>query len=116
MSGADAEISNTDLLTAIDASDQAALAALYDRYNVPAYQLAYLLLGEREAAEEAVLAVFLHLWRRPDSYDPGTGGVRAWLLTSIRHTATARKRASRALLRHESCSPGLEIEHRRKET
>jgi len=115
VSGVDAEISDTDLSTAIGARDQAALAALYDRYHVPAYQLAYLLLGEREAAEEAVLAAFLHLWRRPESYDPGIGGVRAWLLTGIRHTATARKRASRSLRRHESCAPDLEIERRQKE-
>ncbi len=82
MSGVDTEISDTDLLTAIDARD---------RYNVPAYQLAYLLLGEREMAEEAVLAVFLHLWRRSGSYNPTTGGVRAWLLTGIRQTATAMR-------------------------
>ncbi len=113
MSGVDTEISDTDLSTAIGARDQAALAALYDRYHVPAYQLAYLLLGEREAAEEAVLAVFLHLWRRADSYDPGSDGVRAWLLTGIRQTATARKRASRAILRHESCSSGVGIEQHR---
>jgi len=92
--GVDAEISDTDLLTAIDARDRTALAALYDRYNVPAYRLAYLLLGERETAEEAVLAVFLHLWRRPGSCNPATGGVRAWLLTGIRQTATAQKRVS----------------------
>ncbi len=116
MSGVDAEISDTDLSTAVGARDQAALAALYDRYHVPAYQLAYLLLGEREAAEEAVLAVFLHLWRRPDSYNPGIGGVRAWLLTDIRRTVTNWKCVPPTLLRHESCSPNLEIERRQKET
>ena len=116
MSGVNGEISDTDISTAIGARDQAALAALYHRYHVPAYQLAYLLLGERETAEEAVLAAFLHLWRRPDSYDPGSGDVRAWLLTGIRRTATNWKRMPPMLLRHESCSPDLEIERRQKET
>ncbi len=113
MNGADGETSDTDLVMAIVAGDQVAFAALYDRYHVPAYRLAYLLLGERETSEEAVLAVFLHLWRRASSYDPATGSVRSWLLTDIRRTATNWKRVPRTLLRHESCSSGVGIEQHR---
>ncbi len=113
MKRADREMSDTDLVRAIGAGDQVAFAALYDRYHVPAYQLAYLLRGERETSEEAVLAVFLHLWRRASSYDAATGSVRSWLLTDVRRTAINGKRAPRTLLRHESRSTGVGIEQRR---
>ncbi len=116
MNRADREMSDTDLVLAIGAGDQVAFAALYDRYHVPAYQLAYLLLGERETSEEAVLAVFLHLWRRASSYDPATGSVRSWLLTDIRRTATNWERVPRTLPRHESRSSGVGIAQRREET
>ena len=113
MKRTDGERIDTDLVRAIVAGDQVAFAALYDRYHVPTYQLAYLLLGERETSEEVVLTVFLHLWRRASSYDPATGSVRSWLLTNIRRTAINWKRAPRTLLRHESRPSSVGLEQHR---
>ncbi len=89
------------LLTAIVARDQVAFAALYDRYSIPAFRLAYQLLGERGAAEDVVQEVFLAIWRRAAGFDAGRGNVQAWLLTSVRHAAVSRLRGKHGRARFD---------------
>ncbi len=84
------EPSDTALLRRITEGDQAAFAALYDRYNLLAYHLAHQLIGEHEGAEAEVLGVFLNLWQRRNGPDPARVGVRAWLLTSLYHARQGR--------------------------
>lgn len=89
------------LLTAIAAHDQVAFAALYDHYSIPAYTLAYYILGERGAAEDVVQEVFLAIWHRASSFDQTRGNVRAWLLTSVRHAAISRMRGKQGRARFD---------------
>ncbi len=86
------------LLVAVAAGDHAAFAALYARYHAPLYRHAYRLLGEREAAEDAVQAAFLNVWRRAVGFDPARGAARAWLFASTRNAVTdaLRRRAVHA--------------------
>jgi RNA polymerase sigma-70 factor (ECF subfamily) len=86
------------LLVAVAAGDHAAFAALYARYHAPLYRHAYRLLGEREAAEDAVQAVFLNIWRRAADFDPARGAARSWLLVSTRNAVldAVRRRAVQA--------------------
>ena len=51
------------LMADLAAQDLGALAALYDRYGRLAYTLAYRILWEAEAAEDAVHDAFLLAWR-----------------------------------------------------
>ncbi len=65
-----------------------ALATLYDRHGRLAYSVAYRVLGDGPAAEEAVQDAFLTLWKKANTFDPNRGaGVRAWLLTIVRNVA-----------------------------
>jgi len=65
-----------------------ALALLYDRHGRLAYSVAYRVLSDGPAAEEAVQDAFLTLWKKAGTFDPGRGaGVRAWLLTIVRNAA-----------------------------
>ena len=86
------------LLARIAAGDQVAFAALYDRHSTPLYRRAYRLLGQREAAEDAVQTAFLNVWRRAGTFDPARGDAGAWLMVSVSHAAIdqLRGRAGRA--------------------
>jgi RNA polymerase sigma-70 factor (ECF subfamily) len=63
-------------MTGIARGDHPALLALYDRYGRIAYGLAYRILGEAGAAEEAVQDASLRVWRRASTFDASRGSVR----------------------------------------
>lgn len=73
------------LMAGLAAQDLGALAALYDRYGRLAYTLAYRILGEPEAAEDAVHDAFLLAWRGAGSYRRERGSARGWLLSIVHH-------------------------------
>ena len=76
-----------ELIAAVARGDHPALLALYDRHGRVAYGLAYRILGEAGAAEEAVQDAYLRVWRRASTFDASRGGVRSWLLTIVHHCA-----------------------------
>jgi RNA polymerase sigma-70 factor (ECF subfamily) len=84
---ADPDVADDQLIAAVARGDHPALLALYDRHGRIAYGLAYRVLGEAGAAEEAVQDAYLRVWRRASTFDPSRGGVRSWLLTIVHHCA-----------------------------
>ena len=76
-----------ELITAVAGGDHPALLALYDRHGRIAYGLAYRILGDAGAAEEAVQDAYLRVWRRASTFDASRGGARSWLLTIVHHCA-----------------------------
>jgi RNA polymerase sigma-70 factor (ECF subfamily) len=81
------ELGDTELLLAIACGDQPALLALYDRYRGISFGLAYRILQEAGAAEEAVQDAYLRVWHRAATFDTARGRVRPWLLTIVHHCA-----------------------------
>lgn len=81
---------DAELLFHIARGSRPALAALYDRYAKLLLSLAQRLLGTRSHAEDLVHDLFLEVWNRADSYDPGRGSVRTWLLLRLRSRALDR--------------------------
>ena len=61
-----------ELIRAVVRQDPAALMALYDRHGRLAFALAYRILGDPGAAEEAVQDAFMLVWRRAATF------VRFW--------------------------------------
>lgn len=94
--------SDEALLVAIAGREERAIAALYDRYGGLAYSLAYRILGERGAAEDAVQEAFLSVWRRAASFAAERGSVRAWLLSIVHHRAIDRLRGKTGRARHDA--------------
>jgi RNA polymerase sigma-70 factor, ECF subfamily len=76
-----------ELITAVASGDHPALLTLYDRHGRIAYGLAYRILGDAGAAEEAVQDAYLRVWRRASTFDASRGGARSWLLTIVHHCA-----------------------------
>ncbi|TAN32413.1 sigma-70 family RNA polymerase sigma factor [bacterium] len=78
-------VADHELITALAAGSQDALAALYDRYSRLAYGIAMRILGDPGRAEDAVQEAFLNVWNGAGSFDPQRGSLRAWLLTAVRN-------------------------------
>lgn len=96
-----AEAGDDQLIAAVVARDPTALMALYDRHGRLAFAVAFRVLDDPGAAEEVVQDAFLLIWQRADSYDPARGsGVRAWLLTIVRHRAIDARRRVAGRPRH----------------
>ncbi len=79
----------------LERKDDQALAALYDRYGVAVYSMAYRVLGTKESAEEVAQDVFLYVWKHPSMWDPQRGKLISWLLTVTRNRAIDRLRKER---------------------
>lgn len=82
-----AEQTDTMLLAAMHRGEEAALAALYDRYATPIYSLALRITGERDAAQEVTQDTFLRAWNHAGTYDEARGACGPWLFTIARRRA-----------------------------
>jgi len=71
--------------------DQAALVRLYDSTNRLVYGLILRIVPDRDTAEEVLLDVYLHVWRKGETYQAGKGSALGWL------SMIARSRAIDAL-------------------
>src|SRR5262245_49514993 len=71
--------SDEELMQHLAAGQQEALGSLYSRYARLIFHLAARRL-DRPAAEDIVQEVFLAVWRRADTFDPGKGAFRPWVL------------------------------------
>ncbi len=78
------DLSDLDLLERVTERDAAALSALYDRYGRRVFALGARILNDPISCEEVTQDVFLSIWRRSASYNPGKGRFTTWLF-SIAH-------------------------------
>jgi RNA polymerase sigma-70 factor (ECF subfamily) len=76
--------------------DSAAFTILYDRHRRLAFGLAYRLLDNSAAAEDAVQDAFLSLWRSAGAFQPQRSTARAWLLSIVHHRAIDQLRKARS--------------------
>jgi RNA polymerase sigma-70 factor (ECF subfamily) len=84
---------DADLVAALVAGSQDALAALYDRHATAIHAAALRITGDRQTAEDVVQDVFLALWNRAEQFDPNRGSLAAWLGAIARNRAVDRLRA-----------------------
>lgn len=75
------------LLRLIAAGDEQALAVFYDRHKGPVFSLALHVLGDRPAAEEATLDVFVKIWKQAAGFREEQATARTWLASIARHHA-----------------------------
>jgi RNA polymerase sigma-70 factor, ECF subfamily len=87
-----AQEDDVELLKAIAAKDEAALAQLYDRYRVILFGLLMRILNNREEAEDVLQEVFLQVWRKAEDFDEERGRPFTWLVTLGRSRGIDRLR------------------------
>ncbi len=91
-----ANLSDAELLHAIAARDDAAVACLYDRYRLILFGLLLRILNSREEAEDVLQEVFLQIWRRAGDFDEERGQPFTWVVTLARSRAIDRLRVLNA--------------------
>jgi RNA polymerase sigma-70 factor, ECF subfamily len=87
-----AQVDDVELMKAIAARDEAALAQFYDRYRVIVFGLLMRILNNREEAEDVLQEVFLQVWRKAGDFDENRGRPFTWLVTLGRSRAIDRLR------------------------
>ncbi|HYE14661.1 MAG TPA: sigma-70 family RNA polymerase sigma factor [Pyrinomonadaceae bacterium] len=85
--------SDAALLVAVSRGDEAAFAALYDRYSPILLGLLLRILRSRAEAEDVLQEVFIQVWRQAGQFDPARGRPFTWLVTLARSRAIDRLRA-----------------------
>jgi RNA polymerase sigma-70 factor (ECF subfamily) len=89
---------DADLVVAIAAGKDAALATLYDRFHRQCFSFALRILAVEGDAEEAVQETFVRVWRSAGQYDAARAGVGSWVLSITRNLCIdeLRRRRRRA--------------------
>ena len=64
-----------------------ASTAFVRRFQHRVYGLAFTILGDRKAAEDAAQETFARVWRHANAFDPRKGAVTTWLLTIARNVS-----------------------------
>jgi RNA polymerase sigma-70 factor (ECF subfamily) len=82
-----AHLSDEALIALVARRDEAALAALYDRFGRLAYGLALRVLRDRSLAEDAVQEAFMSVWRTADRFVAGRAKASSWILTFVHRRA-----------------------------
>ena len=102
------ERDDAELVRAVGAGDREALRELYERFGGILFGTALRVLGDRQAAEECTQDVFVAVWKRASTYDPGRASVSTWLLTIARNRTVdlVRRRAARPADPHAEVETG----------
>jgi RNA polymerase sigma-70 factor (ECF subfamily) len=99
---------DAELAAGIRSRDPAAMEALYDRLGRQAFGLAYRILGEAGAAEDAVQEAFLTVWRQSEKVDAARGKLTSFVLTVVHHKSIDALRARKGqMMRQVSLDPVL---------
>lgn len=86
---------DVDLVRAMAAGNQNALAELYERHADLMLGLALRIVRNRREAEDLLHDVFLEAWRAAKDFDPNRGRVRTWLAIRMRSRALDLQKSAR---------------------
>lgn len=84
---------DTDLLARFRAGDEAALDALFERYEGPVFRFLFGVLKNHHAAEDATQETFIQAIRHAEAVNPGS--FRGWIFTVAHQQAMLLKRKTK---------------------
>lgn len=82
-----AQMDDAALVALVARRDEAALAALYDRYSRLVFSIAFRVVGQRQLAEDITLDAFQSVWQAAASFRQDRGRFATWLMSVARHRA-----------------------------
>jgi RNA polymerase sigma-70 factor, ECF subfamily len=88
-----------ELLKRIGQGDRRSFEELYDRFSRPLFAMAYRVLNNQVAAEEALQDVFIQIWEKAPLYNPTIGKPLTWAVTLTRNKAIDRLRSTQRRIR-----------------
>ncbi len=83
----DTTVEDAALLERVLHGDQAAMAAIFDRYSSMVYSVALRVLHDPGEAEDVMQEIFIQVWKNPSAFISGKGSLGAWLLVVTRNRA-----------------------------
>jgi RNA polymerase sigma factor (sigma-70 family) len=93
----DAEVSRSQLAAAlvrVATGDRAALRMVYQDTSAKLFGVCLRILNDRSEAEDLLQDVYVTVWRRAASFDPGRASPITWLVAIARNRAIDRLRSS----------------------
>jgi RNA polymerase sigma-70 factor (ECF subfamily) len=101
MTGILADASDAVLVLAIGRWNEDALAEAFRRHSGSVFAVANQVLRDEGAAREITHDAFVHLWHRPETFDPDRGSLRSLLWYFSHSRAIDRLRANRRRQKRE---------------
>ncbi len=98
--------SDEALWASVQGGEHGAFDELYRRHERSALRVAGRICGPG-AAEDAVQAAFLAVWRSRSGFDPSLGSFRSWVLTAVRNRAIDVVREQRRRRVHQASEGGF---------
>jgi RNA polymerase sigma-70 factor (ECF subfamily) len=95
ITGKSMDMALAELIRLTQEGDQDAFGLLFERYKNLVYRTAYLMLNDREAADETLQEVFLKVYRSLSSYQPAKGAFTTWLYRITTNDCLNRLRRNR---------------------
>jgi len=96
------EAQQAQLLRRIAARDSAAMSEFYDHMAGSLFSFALRMLNNADDAEEVIQDVFMQIWNKAPSFDPGIGAAFNWCMGILRNRCLdqlrARQRRSRVIV------------------
>jgi RNA polymerase sigma-70 factor (ECF subfamily) len=113
-----ADVPDAEVMAALIAGDDDALAEVYRRYGGAVWSVARRVCGDRTLAEDVTQTVFADLWRRPQRFDASRGALRPWLVAqaharavdAVRSETARQRRQEREARLAPAPSPDVEAE------
>ena len=76
-----------ELVLSLKAKDEQSFSYLYDNYSGALYSIVLQIVPDKELASDVLQEVFVNIWRKIESYDPGKGRLFTWMLNVARNLA-----------------------------
>jgi RNA polymerase sigma factor (sigma-70 family) len=90
---ADITYDEAELVEKLKSQDNQAFSYLYDNYSGALYGIVKQIVGDAELSNDVLQEVFVNIWRKIDSYDPGKGRLFTWMLNIARNASIDKTRS-----------------------
>lgn len=87
--------SEQELVTLLQQKNRHAFSYLYDNYSGALFGVVSGILMDRETSGDVLQNVFVNIWNKISSYDPGKGRLFTWMLNIARNAAIDEVRSKR---------------------
>lgn len=87
-------LSQEELVDLLLQRNRNAFEKLYDDYSAALYGLAFKILKDEAAAEDALQEAFVRIWKKIHTYDASKGRLFTWMINIIRNISIDMLRAS----------------------
>lgn len=101
--------SDNELMELVSRGDTMAFKVLYERYDMPIFNLILRSTGNREIAQDLLQETFVRLWQVADVFDPRRGAFKGWLFKialNITRSEMAKKRHHVCFMPIDETYPG----------